>query len=184
MLRLGPLVLASLVIMVLVWRTDSTATSGLFQSSPVETPAVQTPTATIEVTETSTPQATGPVETSTVGPTESAVPLETPTEPPLTEMPSSTVTSPAEPIPTETPVATTTSETAEPESTADENQRYPEEDSNLRFEWGMLFDSLALFFSYAWLFCGILLFIAVPLLFFFLWRASDRRKEEDQEAEV
>jgi hypothetical protein len=70
------------------------------------------------------------------------------------------------------------SATAEPEATPDESQRYPEGESNLRFEWGMLFDSMSLLLSYIWLCCGILLFIAVPLFFFVLWRASAGRQEE------
>jgi len=86
------------------------------------------------------------------------------------------------PLPSDTPLADTpvppaTSATAESEGAPDESQRYPEGDSSLRFEWGMLFDSLALLFSYIWLFCGILLFIAVPLLFFVIWRASANRQE-------
>lgn len=184
MLRLSPLVLVSLAVMVIVWRTDSMAISGLFQSSPVETPQVLTPTATteVQVTATSTLQATVAAETSTAAPTESVVPVETATEAPPTALPSPTVTEvPTELPPTDTPAASATAETAEPESTVDENQRYPEGDSEFRFEWGMLFDSLALFFSYAWLFCGIILFLAVPLLFFLLWRASARRREEAQE---
>lgn len=194
MLRLGPLVLASLVVMMVMWQSGSAATSGLFQSSPVQTPVVTTATATVEVqlTATSTqqatvapsPGATGTTETSTAAPTESVAPLETPTESAPTETASPTETEvPTEPSPTSRPAASATSSTGESDATADDNQRYPEGASNLRFEWGMLFDSLALFFSYAWLFCGILLFIAVPLAFFFLWRASDRRKEVDQEEE-
>jgi hypothetical protein len=85
---------------------------------------------------------------------------------------------------TDTPATAPPSETAEPGVTADQDLRYPEGESNLRFEWGMLFDSLALFFSYAWLFCGILLFIAVPLLFFILWRSSDQRQEEAKPEEA
>jgi hypothetical protein len=86
---------------------------------------------------------------------------------------------------TDTPAAAQPSETAELGAEADQDLRYPEGESNLKFEWGMLFDSLALFFSYAWLFCGILLFISVPLLFFILWRSSAQRQEEaaSEEAE-
>ena len=85
---------------------------------------------------------------------------------------------------TETPATAPLSETAEPQMTADEDLRYPEGESNLRFEWGMLFDSLALFFSYAWLFCGILLFISVPLFFFLVWRSSAQRREEATSGET
>jgi hypothetical protein len=47
----------------------------------------------------------------------------------------------------------------------------------------MLFDSMALFFSYVWLCCGILLFIAVPLFFFVLWRTSASRQDEAGQGE-
>lgn len=184
MLRVSPLVLASLVLVALLWRTDSAAISGLFQSSPVETPPPSvTPIATIQptVAPTNTLQPTAiesPGATSTAD-TATAVPSDTPTVAPPTETVTPTETAvPTEPLPTDTPVASATSEAAEPEATPDESQRYPEGESNLRFEWGMLFDSMALFFSYVWLCCGILLFIAVPIFFFVLWRASAARREE------
>ena len=112
----------------------------------------------------------------TIEATATAVPVET----------ASPVASPVptKPSPTDTPVASATSETAEPEATADESQRYPEGESDLRFEWGMLFDSMSLLFSYIWLCCGILLFIAVPLFFFILWRVSAARKEEAEQEEA
>jgi hypothetical protein len=190
LLKLSPLVLASLVLVAMLWRTDSAAISGLFQSSPVETPPPSlTPTSTPEaaVTATGTLQPTAiesPGVTSTADPTESVVPAETSTEVPPTETALPTATSvPTELPPTDTPVPSSTAETAEPEATSDESQRYPEGESNLRFEWGMLFDSVALFFSYAWLCCGILLFIAIPFLFFVLWRASASRQEEGGQEE-
>ena len=191
MLKLGPLVLASLVLVAMLWRTDSAANSGMFQSSLVETPAPLTPTPTASivpsVTAAVSPQPTAvesPAATSTVALTESVVPMETPTEVSPTETVAPTATPvPTEPPATDTPVAPVTSETAEPEETPDESGRYPEGESNLRFEWGMLFDSVALFFSYVWLCCGILLFIAVPFLFFVLWRASASRQEEGGQEE-
>jgi len=196
MLKLSPLVLASLVLVAMLWRTDSAANSGMFQSSPVETPATLTPTPTASIMESVTatvspqptviesPAATSTAGTSTVAPTESVVPVETPTEVFLAETVAPTATPvPTEPPPTDTPVALATSETAEPEETPDESERYPEGESNLKFEWGMLFDSVALFFSYIWLCCGILLFIAVPFLFFVLWRASASRQEEGGQEE-
>ena len=187
MLRVSPLVLASLVLVVLLWRTDSAAISGMLQSSPVETPPPSlTPTATIEpaVTATNTleptaiesPAATSTAGTETVAPTEPVVPSETPTLAPPTETAAPTET----PVPTDTPSATSA---VEPEGTPDDSQRYPEGESNLRFEWGMLFDSMSLFFSYVWLCCGILLFIAVPLFFFVLWRVSASRQAEVGEQE-
>jgi len=187
MLKLSPLVLASLVLVAMLWRTDSGAISGTFQSSPVETPATLTPTPTASimpsVTVSVSPQPTtieSPAVTSTVAPTESVVPVETPTEGSPTETVAPTATPvPTELPPTDTPAAPVASETAAPEETPDESERYPEGESNLRFEWGMLFDSVALFFSYVWLCCGILLFIAIPFLFFVLWRASTSRQEEE-----
>ena len=185
-LRVSPLVLASLVLVALLWGTDSATVSGLLQSSPVETPPSLTPTAQPSPTATNTPELTltgSPAVTTTVAPTEPVVPSETPTVVPPTETLAPTETPlPTEPPPTDTPVP---SATAEPEEPLDESQRYPEEESNLRFEWAMLFDSMSLLFSYIWLCCGILLFIAVPLFFFILWRTSaDRREDaEQQEAE-
>ena len=167
MLKLAPLVLASFVLVAILWRTESAAISGLFQSSPVETPPpVSSPTSTSE----SADATASPAPSQSPGATLTAAPAETasPT--------ASTVAT--DPPPTDTPVASGTSETAEPEATPDESQRYPEGESNLKFEWGMLFDSLALFFSYVWLCCGILLFIAIPFLFFVLWRASSNRQDE------
>jgi hypothetical protein len=184
-LRLSPILLVSLVVMVVLWRTDSAANSGLFQSSPVQTPATSTPSPTASIVPSVTVIASAqptivetPALTPTVGLTETVAPVETPTEAIPTETASPTAT--LEPPPTDTPAASATSETAEPEATVDENLRYPEGESNLRFEWSMLFDSMSLFFSYVWLCCGILLFIAVALFFFVLWRASDRRQKENQ----
>jgi hypothetical protein len=44
----------------------------------------------------------------------------------------------------------------------------------------MLFDSLALLLSYAWLCCGGLLFLAIPLVFVVLWVASKRRQQQEE----
>jgi hypothetical protein len=77
-----------------------------------------------------------------------------------------------------TPVPSPTGGTGEASPTPDENQRYAEEDSNLKFEWGMLFDSVALFLSYIWLCCGGVLFLAIPLFFVVLWVASKRRQQQ------
>lgn len=178
-LRAGPLVLASLVLLALLWRTDSSAVSDLLQSSPIDTPLPSlTPTTQPSATATNTPEPTviePPVETTTVAPTEPVVPSDTPTVVPPTETLAPTETPlPTEPPPTDTPAP---SATAEPEEPLDESQRYPEGESDLRFEWGMLFDSMSLLFSYIWLCCGILLFIAVPLFFFVLWRTSASRRE-------
>jgi hypothetical protein len=45
----------------------------------------------------------------------------------------------------------------------------------------MLFDSVSLFLSYAWLCCGVLLFLAVPVVFIVLWVASRRRRQQEEE---
>jgi hypothetical protein len=178
-LRMSPLLLASLALAAILWGTDSAAITGLFQSSPVEPPPSSTPTSAVPAA-TATEPVASPTLTVTVALTETVAPVETPTEALPTETAAPTNTStPTEPPPTDTPEIPAASETAEPEATSDESQRYPEEESKLRFEWGMLFDSLALFFSYTWLCCGILVFLAVPVLFVVLWRASNRRQEKD-----
>lgn len=182
-LRLGPFALAALLIVALLGRVDSVALSGLFQSSPVDTPV--SPPATPTPTFTGTPTAV-PTEavTTTTEPTLS-VPAETPTlvltgtveptEPTATSSPTVTVTSTSLP-PTDTPTALPSDEAGGAEPTPDESQRYADEDTNLKFEWSMLFDSLSLFLSYLWLFCGVLVFLAIPLVFAALWLASKRRR--------
>lgn len=179
LLRMSPLLLASLALAAILWGTDSAANTGLFQSSPVEPPPSSTPTPAVPAA-TATEPVASPTLTVTVAFTETVAPVETPTEALPTETPAPTDTStPVEPPPSDTPEIPAAGETVEPESASDEGQRYPEEESKLKFEWGMLFDSLALFFSYAWLCCGILVFLAVPVLFVVLWRASNRRREQE-----
>ncbi len=193
LLKLSPWVLAALLLGAVLWRTDLAAVSGLFQSDLQQSPLTptatsppptavptqvptQAPTAaptvapTSEVT--STPVATA---TATLEATATALPAP-PTETPTLE-PSAT---PTTALPSATPVL---SPTAEVQPTVDESQRYPDEDTALRFDWGMLFDSVALGVSYIWLCCGILLFLAVPLVFVLLWVASKRRTEAQQEEE-
>jgi hypothetical protein len=182
-LRLGPLALAALLIAALLWRVDSMALSGLFQSSPVDTPPPAPTTPTPSVTSTSTAVPTEAV-TATTEPTLS-VPEGTPTlvltgtveptEPTATSSPTVTLTSTALP-PADTPTALPSDEAGGAEPTPDETERYADEDSNLRFEWSMLFDSLSLFLSYLWLFCGVLVFLAIPIVFIVLWVASKRRR--------
>jgi hypothetical protein len=176
-LRLVPLVLVALLLVALFWRTDLAAVGGLFQSSPVETPPVvpDTPTAewtvTTAPTEGATEQPTAPLPTETLPPAQTDVVA--PTEPPaVTNTPT-----PAGPLETATPVPSPTGLPGEASPTPDESQRYAEGDSNLKFEWGMLFDSVALLLSYLWLCCGGLLFLAIPILFAVLWIASKRRQQ-------
>lgn len=190
-MRLSPLAVVALLLVIVLWRSDSVANSGLFQSSPVEVPTL-TPTApAVEVTltvpglETATTmppgggaptlEATVPVPTETL----TVVPIETataePTQTPETEILTPTATSAIE---TASPEP---SATGEAEATPDDRARYSEGDSNLKFEWGMLFDSASLFLSYAWLCCGVLVFIAVPVVFIVLWVASKRRRQQEEE---
>jgi hypothetical protein len=194
-MRLSPLALVALLLVVLLWRSDSAANSGLFQSSPVETPTIAPTTPAVELTPTvpgvgtETPPAPGtatpttevtlPAETLTPGPIETVT-----VQPPLTPEP--TLTQEAQtPTPTETGAAETAtpepSPTSEAEVTPDDRARYPEGESNLEFEWGMLFDSVSLFLSYAWLCCGVLIFLAVPVIFIVLWVASKRRQQQEEE---
>jgi hypothetical protein len=77
--------------------------------------------------------------------------------------------------PTDEPTATSEPDVGE----AGEPVRYPEEESNLRFEWGMLFDSVALGLSYIWLLCGVVLVLSLAGLFVALWLASRRNAQED-----
>lgn len=183
-LRLGPLVVASLLLAVVVWRADSAAISGTFQSSIVGTPTAPAPldTATPIPTSTATGQTTAPVPSGTATAEPSApAPPETPTVTP-TETPAepSPTALPTEPSPTATPSPTPTSEVATVEPTPDDKQRYPDGETDLRFEWGMLFDSVSLLLSYIWLFCGVLVFLTVPIIFIVLWVASKRRQQQQE----
>ena len=201
-LKLGPLVLVALLVVALFWRTDLEANSGLFQSSPVQptrVPTLQpTSTATTQPTQAPTTQPTQdatsqPTQAPTTQPTQDATtqptaPLPTQTLPPAgtaeltpTQAPAVTDTPTPGDLPaTITPVPSPTGGAAVASPTPDGDQRYSGEDSNLQFEWGMLFDSLALFLSYTWLCCGGLLFLAIPLIFVVLWVASKRRQQQEE----
>jgi hypothetical protein len=187
-LRLSPILLVALLLAAFVWRTDTAAISGLFQSSPVGTPTLMpTASATPEMpTEFPAPTEALPEPpslvtatpvliptaglTATLTPTLQLVPTLPPTLTPETTMaPVSTVT-PATGSAEPTPV--------EASATPDDRQRYAEGDSGVKFEWGMLFDSASLFLSYAWLFCGLLIFLAIPVVFVVLWIASKRRQQQ------
>jgi hypothetical protein len=101
-------------------------------------------------------------------------PTATVVTPTLTATPTLTVT-PTEVPPTLAPLSTATSTPGEP-SSGDEN-RYPEGDSNLTFDWSMLVDSAALAISYVWLCCGAIILIGIPVIFAVLWTASKRREQ-------
>jgi len=171
-LRLAPWVLASLLLAAILWRTDLAAVSGLFQSPPTATVTSEPPTAT-------------PTEEPTAIPTDTPV-VELPTDAPTVELPTDTPPPTATQEPTAPPAQPTAtlepSATPEPTATTEagsEDTRY-DENADLAFDWGMLFDSVALGVSYLWLCCGILLLFAVPVVFAVLWVASKRREEPEE----
>ena len=174
-LRLAPWVLVSLLLAAALWRTDLAAVSGLFQSPPSATATSEPPTATPTEEPTALATETPTVELPTDTPTpEATVP---PTVPPAatssaTALPTATL----EPSPTPgetTPEPTTTTEVGTEDSRYNEN-------ADLAFDWGTLFDSVALGVSYLWLCCGILLLFAVPVTFVVLWVASKRREAQEE----
>ncbi|MBN1661076.1 MAG: hypothetical protein JXA93_21965 [Anaerolineae bacterium] len=177
--QLGPWIVLSLFLVAVLGQADSAALAGLFQSPPTVTPtteALPTPTPTIETEPTVTPtlEAT-PTLTPTIEPTPTLAPtsLPLPTEAPDLQ-PAPTVESiEAQPITATMPVD---SEGVEPGSVP-VRDRYPDEGSNLEFEWGMLFDSMALGLSYVWLCCGALFMLLLPLFFLALWVAARRRRQ-------
>ena len=182
LLKLGPWVISSLVLLVLLLQLGLPTTMGLFQS-PV-TPEPETPTSV--PTQTPSPTLEPAVPTATQVPT--GMPTESITvtvEPPATLLPTSTPITPTfTPTPIEaTPTPTATilpSSTPEPTATVPAGEdRYPDEESNLRFEWSMLVDSAALALSYTWLCCGALIVLAIPALFAVLWVASNRREQAE-----
>jgi hypothetical protein len=165
LLKLGPWVLVSLVLAAVLWRTDLAAISGLFQS-----PA--TPTATSEVPTAAPTPSEAPTELPTTAPTPTATFTPTLTTVPPTPTIEVTLT-PTETLATATPALSATVE-------ADESGRYASEDATLRFDWGMLFDTVALGLSYLWLCCGILLFLSIPVVFVLLSVASKRKRQEEE----
>ena len=60
-------------------------------------------------------------------------------------------------------------------------QSEEEEEPALEFDWGELFDALALGASYLWLGCGVFMLFAIPAVFIVLWVASNRRKRQQEE---
>ena len=187
-LGLSPWVLAVLLLAALLWHPDLAATGGLFQSpqatpTPTQVPTLMpTPTAEIQpsataegpsptATETAEAPPAPPTETPVLGVTATLVPTNPPTP---TAVPTETPV-----IPTETlapPTATSTPVPAEQDGT----ERYAQEDSNLLFDWTMLFDSVALGLSYVWLCCGVLVLVGVPIFFIALWVAGRRREQGEE----
>jgi hypothetical protein len=184
LLKLSPWVICSLVLAAFLWTTDLAATAGLFQSpAPKDTPTlVPTDLPTLPPTV----EAATPVLTATPVPEFTEIPTEVPTIPALaTDTPPPTAT-PIQATDTPTPapgMQTTASPTVTPAPSAtlaSDGDRYAEGDSNLRFEWGMLFDSVALGLSYVWLCCGSLVLLGIPTLFLVLWVASRRRRQGEE----
>ena len=176
-LRLSPWLLISLLFAVALLSVDLAATSGLFQSPPLTETLPPPPTKTVPPPPAPT-QTAMPIITPTVAPTiTAAVPL-TPGAVP-TEMPPAATTVPITPPATLAPSATPG--LSEPEATAEEKQRYATEDSNLKFDLGMLFDSVALAATRVWLCCGVLLFVLIPVFFIALWVASKRRQQGENQ---
>ncbi len=189
-LRLSPWVLATLLLAALLWHPELAATGGLFQSpqdtptpTPIPAPTLA-PTATTEIFPSATAEAPVPAATETA-----EAPPAPPTETPVlavtaTLVPTNSPTPTA--VPTETPVIPTATlapvlATSTPISLEqDGTERYPEEDSNLLFNWTMLFDSVALGLSYVWLCCGVLVLVGVPIFFVALWVAGRRRQQGEE----
>jgi hypothetical protein len=173
--KLLPWILVSLLLAAVLWRTDIAAISGLFQSvqSPVATATSLPPTPIPSAVPTQVP-----TEVPTVAPTavSTATQILTPT---ATLLPTETAT-PV--VPTEAPPSATPlpSPTTTPEPTLTESERYAGEDAGLRFDWGMLFDSIALGVSYLWLCCGILILLSIPVVFCILWVMSNRRQQQEE----
>lgn len=171
--------------------TDLTAASGLFQSPLTATPeSSETAVAPEPTTPTSTPE---PEAAATESVTPQLTPVASPTlvSPPATALPTEPLPTEALATPSDTPEAVATetppTPTEEPTASSDESgaelpPRYADSESDLRFDWGTLFDSLALGLSYAWLCCGVVLMLGLPILFVALW-SRGRREQESTEDE-
>jgi hypothetical protein len=192
-LRLLPGAFLALLLVAVLWRVDLAAIEGLFQSPPPGGGSSDSPLSTPTLIPTAAPPTRvptqAPVPTSTPVPTQELPTAILPTETPT---PSATAT---EVLPSDTPVTPTdtpltptrTSPTATPVSptptlaaSGEGGSRYPDDNSNLRFEWGMLFDSVALGLSYLWLCCGLLVLLAIPTFFLILWLAGKRRRQDEE----
>lgn len=193
-LRLSPWLLLSLLLVLILWQADTAALAGLFQSPPTDTPTVPT-TPTSATTPPIVPTATFtpvPTATLTTVPTATVTPeLSATLTPVLPQTPEVSPTLTPTLVPSPTPTVTPTqmlpagevSPTLQPaEGEADaaagqERQRYATGESGLEFEWGMLFDAVALGLSYTWLCCGVFVVLGVPLFFLVLWVASRVRQQ-------
>jgi hypothetical protein len=179
-LRFSPWLLLSLLLVLVLWQADTAALAGLFQSPPTDTPTVQA-TATSEATPTLLPTATS---TQVISETATPLPSDTPTILPSdtpTLTPSATpILTATQPLPAGEEALTPPPEGEASEATEDEQRRYPIGDTGLNFEWGMLFDAVALGLSYTWLCCGVFIVLGVPLFFIVLWVASSARRQRTE----
>jgi len=170
LLKLCPWVLVALLLVAVFWQADLAATAGLFQSPPTPEPPTTAPTD--EPPSLSSPE---PTEAITVEATVELPPTAT-LEPTATQEPTAPHTPSPAPTATE-PIATATW-TPEPTAEGGETRgRYATGESELEFEWGMLFDSVALGLSYIWLCCGGLVLIGILVAFAAVWIASRRRRD-------
>ncbi len=169
-LRISPWLLLALVVAMIWLGANRTATAVPFQSPLPTEPASPTP----EVSPILTPTVT---LTPTLEPTVFVPPAAVPTEVPPTAT--------ALPLtPTLTPTLQPTATAGAPVKPSDTSQRYPDEKTSYRFDWAELLDSVALGASYLWLCCGILVFLAVPVLFLALSIASKRRQPPGSETKL
>jgi hypothetical protein len=172
--RLSPWGVAALLVAIVLRQADLNANSGLFQSPPKAT-ATAVPTTPVP-TDTPLPE---PTATLTEAPTVTLVPSDTP-EPTAspTEVSATATMTPTEVSPTVTPIPSPDSVESAAETEGD--QRYSNDDSDLKFEWSMLFDSVALGISYLWLCCGVLVLMGIPVFFVILWVVSKRRQQFEE----
>lgn len=166
-LQISPWLLLALGVAMFWFGANRTATAVPFQSPLPTEPASPTP----EVPPILTP-------TVTLTPTLEPTVLMTPTAMP-TEVPPTATALPPTPTLSPTPQLTATAST--PAVPSDQSRRYPDEEASYRFDWAELLDSVALGASYLWLCCGILIFLAVPVLFLALSIASKRRPPSSPE---
>ena len=181
--RLAPWFLIAILITFGLLRADLAATGALFQSpeGTFQSPAL--PTAEPVVPPTAAPTQPPAVVEPTV-PGSEAAPIVTATVEMTATIPPTALpveTTPAVVLPTNTPEVLESpeaiSETPEPEPT-DASDRYAEGDSGLKFEWSMLFDSVALGLTYVWLACGVLILLGIPVFFGILWLVSRRLQSQ------
>lgn len=186
-LGLCAVLLALVLLAMTAVNADLSATSGLFQSPQTATAQPTVATLTPELPTASPTPEPAVTMTEPVTPLPSSTPSPTFTESPTTGIPEELPPTEPRALPSEEaataealPTATEQPTESPEESEAETPQRYADSESVLRFDWGMLFDSLALGLSYAWLCCGVVLIVVLPILFVALW-SRGRREQEPQE---